>query len=39
MYKPSSRGVPVGFLYRKESIMADETQNVVASAEIATQGE
>ena len=39
MHKPSSRGVPVGFFNRKEPIMADETQNVVASAEIATQGE
>lgn len=38
MYKPSSRGVPVGFFNRKELAMADETQNApVAGAQTATQ--
>ena len=37
MYKPCSRGAPVGFFNRKEPIMADETNTTVAGVENATQ--
>ena len=37
MYKPCSRGAPVGFFNRKEPIMAGETNTTVAGVENATQ--